>query len=458
MVLTAVLLTFTVTLTFAWVSGLTEESTDTSAGDPAITTGGEGDAPTVPYYDAEKLQSVIDRYLSQSVVGSETTDLTDDLIRAFIEATGDDYASYMTAEEYAAYQASYQGNFVGIGVTVRYNEAEKTVRIVDVTPGSPAEEAGFAVGDCIVAAEGVEIGFEEGDDPITQVGELIRGEEGTYVDVTVLRDGSLMTITAQRRQVITQSVRYHIGTYAGKKVAYIAILSFDYPAITQFKEAIDAAQADGVDYIVYDLRNNGGGLLYGVLAMLTYILPDEALITTVHYLDSERAHRAGDSVSTRLGEADSTIPYIEIDDYYNIRYNEAYAKHTVTIPSAILINGYTASASELFTSTMRDYGLAVTVGENTYAKGCMQVTLSLGDGSVLKLTTAYYDPPCGINYDKITEGPDGITPDIELILTDEENLNTLYLMPHEKDRQFVTAFNALTDGDQLDMPLAERVN
>ena len=280
---------------------------------------------------------------------------------------------------------------------------------------------------------------------------MIRGEEGVSVEITVLRGGMTVTMTPTRKRIEVQSVKYELCHYNGKKVAYISIRSFDYPTVSQFKDAIDSAERDGVDYIIYDLRNNGGGLLSAVTSMLTYLVDDRALLATIDYPQKTVSQVAGQYVFSNLGEEDKTVPYLRVAGS-NIQYNKAYAQHKVTIPAAVLVNGYTASAAELFTSVLRDYNMATIVGETTYGKGCMQVTYMFMDKSALKVTVALYNPPCGINYDRTTEGPVGIAPNHEVIFTKEENRANLYLLPHEDDRQFVTAFNALTNGEKLAVP------
>ena len=445
LVITAVLLTFSLTLTFAWTTGLTE--------DPSATT--EKLTPSTSY-DPEKLAQIIAAFERYSVKGIPMDDLTDSFLKGFVAYSGDAYADYMTAEEYAAFIASYQGSFVGIGVTVQMDEDRGLIRVIDVTPNSPAEKAGFRFGDYILAVDGKVIDYDSlGDKATETLGGMIRGEEGTEVSVTVDRDGESVTLRATRGKVTAVSVRSKILTLQDKKVGYIQITSFDYPTVFQFKEAVDKAEAAGVDYMIYDLRNNGGGLLESVNAMLTYILPNKSLITTVESKLTTTKHHAGDRIAehSELGEGAD----IKLLASGRVIYNEAYANHTVSVPSAVLINGYSASAAELFTSALRDHKVAKTVGENSYGKGCMQVTYDFSDGTALKLTTAFYNPPCGVNYDKTTEGPIGIAPDVEVVFTAEENKNNLYLIPPEKDRQFVSAFNALTDGEKLPVPEPEHI-
>jgi len=395
---------------------------------------------------------VLEKFEKESVLGLDKDTITDELLKGFFGRSEDDYAEYMTSDEYEDFNSSYQGDLVGIGVTVQYDEDVNGVRVVEVTPSSPADEAGFQPYDVLIAVNGVKPSASvSGGALVEAFAEMIRGEEGTKVSVTVKRGDREVTLTAIRRRIEVQSVKYQLCEYLGKKVAYIQIRSFDYPTVTQFKDAIDSAEKDRADYIIYDLRNNGGGLLSSVTSMLTYLVQDKALLTELVYPDRRYSVMAGQYTSQNLSEPDPTKPYLFVEGN-NVFYNKAYAEHKVSIPSAVLVNQYTASAAELFTAVLRDYKLATIVGETTYGKGCMQVTYDFKDNTALKVTVALYNPPCGINYDVTTDGPVGIAPDHEVIFTEEENKANLYLLPHEKDRQFVTAFNALTNGEKLPIP------
>lgn len=445
--ISAILITFSLTL-FVACSPLDGSGTNNDGQTPASSDDGESRY----YFDPDKIQEVLEKYEAESVLGLDRETITEELLKGFFDRSDDDYAAYMTADEYESFNSSYQGDVVGIGVTVQYDETTGGVRVVEVTPNSPAEKAGFQPYDILVSVNGVKPNAGlTGGALVDSFAEMIRGEEGTSVQITVLRDNKEVTVTATRSRIEVQSVKYELCTYNGKKVAYIAIRSFDYPTVTQFKEAIDSAEQDGADYIVYDLRNNGGGLLSSVTTMLTYLVADETLLTKIVYTESRQTVHAGQYASNYLSESEPSEPCLQISGS-NIRYNQAYAEHTVSIPSAVLVNGYTASAAELFTSVLRDYELATIVGETTYGKGCMQVTYGFDDDTALKVTVALYNPPCGVNYDVTTDGPVGITPNYEVIFTEEENKANLYLLPHEDDRQFVTAFNALTNGQKLPVP------
>ena len=402
------------------------------------------------YFDPDKIQEVLEKFEKESVLGLDKDTITEELLKGFFERCEDEYADYMTSDEFEDFNASYQGDLVGIGVTVQFDEDVNGVRVLEVTPSSPAEEAGFQPYDILTAVNGVKPDSSvTGGALVDALAEMIRGEEGTKVSVTVKRAEKELVLTATRRRIEVQSVKYQLCKYSGKKVAYIQIRSFDYPTVAQFKDAIDSAEKDKADYIIYDLRNNGGGLLSSVTSMLTYLVENKPLLTEIVYPESKQKILAGQYTWGNLSNSDG--PYLEVGGS-SIRYNKAYAEHTVSIPSAVLVNRYTASAAELFTSVLRDYKLATVVGETTYGKGCMQVTYDFKDYTALKVTVALYNPPCGVNYDVTTEGPVGITPNHEVIFTEEENKANLYLLPHEDDRQFVTAFNAMTDGEKLPIP------
>ncbi|MBQ4120689.1 MAG: S41 family peptidase [Clostridia bacterium] len=447
--ISAILITFSVTVFVACSPTENGNAADTQT--PSSSE--KGDSPY--YFDPDKIQEVLEKFEKESVLGLDKETITEELLKGFLERCGDDYAEYMTSDEYEDFNSSYQGDVVGIGVTVQYDEDVNGVRVVEVTPSSPAEEAGFQPYDVIIAVNGVKPNASfTGGALVDAFANMIRGEEGTSVLITVLRGNREVTLTATRRRMEVQSVKYQLCEYLGKKVAYIQIRSFDFPTVTQFKDAIDSAEQDGADFIIYDLRNNGGGLLSSVTTMLTYIVENKTLLTEIVYPSRRQSVTAGQYISKHLSELDPTKPYLKVGRS-NIGYNEAYADHKVTIPSAVLVNRYTASAAELFTSVLRDYKLATIVGETTYGKGCMQVTYDFDDNTALKVTVALYNPPCGINYDVTTDGPVGIAPDHEVIFTEEENKANLYLLPHENDRQFVTAFNALTDGEKLPIPTTE---
>ncbi len=302
--------------------------------------------------------------------------VTESLIYSYIIATGDRYAEYMTPSRYNDYTSDLSGNFVGIGVEVVLDYEQGTILVQGVIEESPAEENGLLPGDYIVAVDGNAVT----KDNVATVIDLIKGQSGTNVLVAVKRGEENIDFNITRRAIVEKTVKYTIDD---DKIAYIKITSFKDNTAALFKAAVDSAEREGAVAVIFDLRSNSGGYLHAVTEMLSYLVPKGTRI--VSYYD--------------------TYSKKEVINY-------ATDDHVLNIPCVALCNGYTASAAELFTSALRDYNDmsvldATVVGTNTYGKGVMQDVFSLGDGYKLKLTMAYYNPPCNINYDG-----EGVIPDI----------------------------------------------
>lgn len=331
-------------------------------------------------------------------------DGNDLLYRAYVNALDDDYAAYMSPEEYNSWNESMSGNLVGIGVIVVYSNADKTMTVTLVFPDSPAEKAGLRPGDVILSIEGKTVSDMEYDDAVNS----IKGEEGSTFCLTYKRDGKDITAELTRAAVTTQSV---IGRMAkDSSIGIVTILQFDQTTPGQFKAAVDKLISDGVAGLVFDVRDNPGGDLESVLSTLSYILPKGSTLIKIISKDGE--------VQTR-----------EADD-----------EHTIDLPMAVLTNKSTASAAELFTSCLRDYGKVKTVGTTTYGKGCMQSIFVLPNKGALKLTTKMYNPPIGESYHGI-----GIVPDILVEMSDENASKHLLLIDEQDDNQLQSAISALHD-------------
>ena len=332
----------------------------------------------------------------------DTSGVTDTLIREYIAATGDKWANYMNAEEYREFSQSMQGDLVGIGVQVAYDIAGNSIEILLIMPDSPAAKIGLAIGDRIVGVNGKrveDIGYNAATD-------AIRGEIGTEVKLTVLRDGKEMEITAVRDQVTALAVIYEM--LSDGKTGFVRILEFNGVTAQQFNNAVDTLLSKGATQFVFDLRNNPGGQLDSILEVLDRILPkDQVLI---------RIHDAAGNEETRSSEDDMTLD----------------------CPMVILTNGNTASAAELFTSCLRDYKKATLVGEKTYGKGCMQHLYPLPNGGAITITTHLYSPPLGENYDGV-----GISPDVEASLSEEAMKINFYKLNETNDDQLKTAMDVL---------------
>lgn len=354
------------------------------------------------YAKYAKLDDLLKRIEDNYVRDYDESLLWEAMYSALFKAVDDPYTVYMTAEQYAAYTADRSGSYVGIGISVTYGDSPVGAHILRVTPDSPAERAGLQSGDVITAIEGTEITEKSYAEAL----DLVLGEEGTQVNLTVLRKETTLQLSAVRGKVPTINVYYE---KLEGNIAYIEVLSFS-EAVTydQFKNALEQAKSEGCTSYLFDMRNNPGGSLDVICKCLDLLLPKGI---TVNIVD------AAGNVTTR----------------------ESDAEHFLDAPMAVLCNGNTASAAELFTADLRDYGLATLVGETTFGKGTVQTISPLSDGSAIKMTTRYYNPMSNVSYDGI-----GIVPDIKVELTDEQRAH-FYLLSHDEDPQMQAAIKALLD-------------
>ena len=352
------------------------------------------------YAKYAKLDDLLARIENNYVRDYDESALWESMYGALFDAVDDPYTTYMTAEEFAAYTADRSGSYVGIGISVTYGEEPAGAHIIRVTPGSPAEKAGLLAGDVITAIEQTEVNAQTYSGAI----DLVLGEEGTAVGLTVLRGEQTLQISAVRGKVQTVNVYYE---KLEDGIAYIEILSFS-ETITydQFKGALEQAKADGCTSYLFDMRNNPGGNLDVICKCLDLLLPK--------------------GITVNIVDADG-----------NVTTRESDAEHYLDAPMAVLCNGNTASAAELFTADLRDYGLATLVGVTTFGKGTVQTITPLADGSAVKMTTRYYNPMSNVSYDGI-----GIVPDITVELTEEQS-KRFYLLTHEEDPQMQAAIKAL---------------
>ncbi|MBR2721973.1 MAG: hypothetical protein IKB75_04255 [Clostridia bacterium] len=371
--------------------------------------------------------------------GSKTEEeLMTAVLKAYVAATGDEYAAYMTEEEFRAMYASNVGSSVGIGVSVVRNTvtagttAYEVAQTIAVYDNSPAQQAGVRVGDCIyrVKVDGVyktasEIGY-------TGMTGAIAGEIGTAVEFSVLRPENggytSVDISALRNTYEIQTVSHWISE-SNPSVAIVRISSFDLVTPKQFKAAMSTLlQNPEIKHFVFDVRNNPGGDLQSIKATLTYFLQEGDLILSA-------VDKDGNIPKSYYAE-----PIALLGDYAacNVAKNEIgmYAGLDMTV----LCNGNTASAAEVFTATLRDYGLATIVGSKTFGKGIMQSTLSLSEfgnyTGYLKLTTYAYVTKCGVTYHDIGILPD---PGLAVELSEEAKNQNFHLLTEQQDNQLQAA-------------------
>ena len=350
----------------------------------------EGGMPDT-YTHAKKTAELFLQNYFDSIDRDDKTAVTHALLDCYVDALGDPYSVYRAPEAADDYTTDMSGKFGGIGAILEYDYDNQTIKIKSVYIDSPAEKAGIKVGDYIHAVDGRTIA-ELG---INNAVNYIRGEIGSYVNLTLIRDGVFVDVTAQRAQIEEINVDYELD--AETMIAYVRIVAFKGNTFEQFAKAIDAIEAQGAVGIIFDLRGNPGGYVQSVCDVVSYLVPNDKTIVTYQYKDS--------GVVRLVSENDETSNGQTIDKVVNL-------------PMAVICDKNTASAGEIFTSAIRDYkndGLikATIVGTTTYGKGIMQNTYSYADGSSFTMTVAYYNPPCGVNYHGV-----GIIPDVSVELTD----------------------------------------
>ncbi len=352
-----------------------------------------------------EIQELIDKYNIREYDPDALRDLA---LYGYVAGIGDPYAGYFPAESFRDLNDGLKGDMQGIGISVIYSPELGGIQIVDVFPDSPALKAGLAVGDVITfCGEDYESVISLGYEAALST---LRGEEGTVAKFVVNRDGEEIEFEVERAYITEQSVRYRLYS-EDKTVGIIRITGFNSATVEQFTEALDALTEKGVEKLVFDVRNNPGGELKSICQVIDMIVPEGPVI---------RLQYKGKDIET----------------YYNSDGNE------INMPMAVLANGQTASAAELFTSALKDYGKAVVVGTLTYGKGCMQSILPLKDGGGVKLTTALYYPPFSDNFDG-----DGVEPDIEVEMEGDAAKKSLYVISDTEDTQLQAAIAAISDKD-----------
>ena len=358
------------------------------------------------------------------------------LIDWFINETGDKYAHYYSAEDFAAMNAENEGKTVGIGVMVIENSDEKAIEITGIMPDSPALEAGIQPGDLIIA-----VGAGESRVPVSELGfegalKQLKGEEGTTAVFTVRRDGEEKAYSLVRREVEALSVIYHVNT-VNPKVGVVRLTQFDLTTPGQFAAAMDDLISQGCEYFIFDVRYNGGGDLASITAVLSYILNEGDVVIRTSGSDASQMY------SSKVGvvnyPADSAYSACNVSKEDISKYRRAvYGK------CVVLANGSTASAAELFTAALKDYEIAKVVGTVTFGKGTMQSIYDLSafgyDGG-LKMTTRMYYPPISEGYNGV-----GIIPDVEVELDKSLANKNIYKITDAEDNQMMTALGELGVG------------
>lgn len=368
------------------------------------------------------LEQVVDDYfLFEEDVDTEQMEAG--IYKGMLAGLEDPYTTYYTAEEYRAMTEETEGVYCGIGVQVSQNLETGIITILRVFPGTPAEEAGLKKGDSLYKVGALDVYDQELD---TLVSQYIRGEEGTFVDLTVLRDGEEISATVERRMVESVTVEAQL---LPDKTGYVMVTQFDLVTADQFISAVDSLEKQGMERLVIDLRDNPGGVVDACVKMAAYLLPEDQYEGTI--LSTADKNGKGDRYYCQGGkllfEGSGSNPEYPMDD-----------GHELDMPIAVLINGMSASASEVFAGALRDYGMATLVGTTSFGKGIVQALLPLDDGSAVKVTIAHYYTPAGHDIHK-----KGLEPDVEIELELDEDLIGQYDVPLDRDNQVQKAIEVL---------------
>ena len=385
------------------------------------------DAATEDYQG--KIALIDEIFTNYSLYDTDGNLLLDRMLKAYAAATGDRYAAYYTAEEFEAMMQDNNAQSVGVGILVTEDAAAGGVRIINVFPGSPAAAAGVQIGDLIVCAGEGEAKITYAENGYELLMQSLKGEEGSTAVFSVLRDGKELTFSVVRARVQTVSVMGRVMT-GREKIGVVRILQFDLSTPTQFTAEMEALLAKGCTQFVFDLRNNPGGDLRSVSAILSYFLNKNDLIVSTVTKNGTESKSYVKAVTYNGDSAGCSVSESDIGKYRSLS-------------AAVLINEHSASAAELFTAVLRDYQLTTTVGKTTFGKGILQNIYSLapyGYSGGVKLTTGYYNPPCGINYHDV-----GITPDVVAEQRPESAGKNPALLSDEEDDQLLAAAEVLSN-------------
>ena len=327
--------------------------------------------------------------------------LADAAASAMVEATGDRWSYYLTAEEKSSYDEQMQNAYVGIGVTITAQEELGGMRIEAVTADGPAEEAGLLTGDIITEVEGektLDLGM-------TGTRAKVRGEEGTFVTLTILRGEESFPVSVERRSIQTPVATYEM---LDGQIGYIKIANFDTRCAEETNAAMDELIAQDAKALIFDVRNNGGGYKNELVKVLDKILPEGILFQSEDYQGSKQIDRS---------DADC-----------------------IDLPMAVLVNQDSYSAAEFFAAAIQEYDWGTVVGTKTVGKGNFQTAFTLSDGSMLNLSIGKYYTPQGRS---LTDT--GITPDVEIALSDKDGAKLYYgQLEKADDAQLQAAIREIT--------------
>lgn len=325
----------------------------------------------------KKVQEIYNILDSNYVNTYEKTDLEESMYKGFVYGIGDPYTSYMDKETLKSFSEQTEGTYAGVGIVITVDVEDNRIVVISPYEGSPGAKAGVLPGDKIMKINGEDV-F---GDNLQNAVNMMKGPEGTPVNVTLYRDSDKSTFSVD---IVREKI--DIPTIVSKmlegSVGYIRITGFDRLTYDQFMKAYNSLQKDQMKGLIIDVRNNPGGLLQIVHKIADRLIPKGFVV----YTEDKQGKK----------------------EYYNSDSKQ------VEVPLAILVNGNSASASEVLSGAVQDTGVGVLVGTQTYGKGLVQNLFEISDGSAVKVTIAKYYTPNGVCIDGI-----GITPDYVVEMDDE---------------------------------------
>lgn len=354
------------------------------------------------YSKLAQLEGIIDSYFVEETDKAKLEDAAAD---AMVNALGDRWSYYMTAESYRSYLETMANAYVGVGMTVQLNTEGLGMDVVQVTQGGPAEAAGICYGDVVIAVDGTDIAGME----LNQITTMVKGKEGTTVALTVRRGEEELTITVERRQIQTPVAE---GTMLEGNIGLVRIVNFDSRCCDETVAVIESLLEQGAQSLIFDVRYNPGGYKKQLVDVLNYLLPEGDVFRSVNYNGAES-----------VDKSDAAC---------------------LEMPMAVLVNGSSYSAAEFFAAALREYDWAVVVGTQTCGKGYFQNCYELDDGSAVNISTGKYYTPKGVSLVEVG----GLTPDV-VVEVDDETAAAIYagaLDPME-DPQILAAIEALKEND-----------
>lgn len=360
---------------------------------------GAGDPPS-------KLDELSEMIQERFIGEEDVTKMEDAAAAAMVDALGDEWSYYIPASEYANYLDQMSNSYVGVGITIELRE-DGYLNLVDVVEDGPADRAGLRRGDVLIRVEDqdcAQIGLE-------QTRNLVRGEDGSQVRLTVQRNGQEQEFCVTRAYFETVVAE---GQMVSDRTGLVTIYNFDSRCAEETLAAIDALIEQGAENLIFDVRNNPGGYKTELVKVLDYLLPEGELFRSQYYTGQEEVDR-------------SDAEFLDM-------------------PMAVLVNLHSYSAAEFFAAALREYDAAVMVGEHTYGKGYFQQTFELEDGSAVGLSVGKYFTPNGVSLAGV-----GLTPDLEIPLSEEQAAQVARgTMDPQQDPHIQAAIEWLESGKVLD--------